>query len=232
MAGIVQDITARKQAEQAALEAERARASLAQSLTSEIAHRTKNNLAIVAGLLQLQLSRDDAPDVHTDLIRDAVTRIMSFAALHEQMYQRHSGGVELVDALQRIAEVDRQALSAGEIDISVEGESAEYPASVATNLCVIANELITNAIKHGIGPGGRGQVEVRVNHREGRLVLCVWNAHNPVAADFDVRKGGRTGLSLVRSIMEDQYGGTFTLVPERGGTRASITLEDEKLLAQ
>jgi len=140
--------------------------------------------------------------------------------------------VELLDALRRIAEVDRQALSAGAIDISVEGESAEYPASVATNLCVIANELITNAIKHGISPGGRGEVEVRVSHHDGRLVLCVWNAHNPIAADFDVRKGGRTGLTLVRSIMEDQYGGTFTLVPERGGTMACVALDDAKLLAQ
>jgi two-component system, cell cycle sensor histidine kinase and response regulator CckA len=230
MAGICVDITARKQAEQALLEAERARAALAQTLTSEIAHRTKNNLAIVAGLLQLQLESDAAPDAHADLIRDAVTRIMSFAALHEQMYQRHSGGVELVDALRRIADVGRQALSAGEIDISVEGDSAEYPASAATNLCVIANELVTNAIKHGSTPGGRGQVEVRVSRDQGRLVLSVWNAHNPVAEDFDVRRGGRTGLGLVRSIMEDQYGGSFRLLPDRGGTLAVITLDEDRLL--
>jgi PAS domain S-box-containing protein len=226
------DITERKHAQQQLLEAERTRTRLAQALTSEIAHRTKNNLAIVAGLLQLTLDRDAQPDSHAELIRDAVGRIMSFAALHEQMYHRHSDTVELLDALRRIADVDRQALAAGGVEICVEGDLAEYPASAATNLCVIANELMTNAIKHGSAPGGRGQVEVRVSRDQGRLVLSVWNAHNPVAEDFDVRRGGRTGLGLVRSIVEEQYGGLFVLVPNRGGTLARITLDEERLLAR
>ena len=42
-------MTALKQAQQQFLEAERTRSRLAQTLTSEISHRTKNNLAIVAG---------------------------------------------------------------------------------------------------------------------------------------------------------------------------------------
>ena len=61
------DLTPIKQAEEAVLEAERARTRLAQALTSEIAHRTKNNLAIVAGLLQLQMGRETGPDSPADV---------------------------------------------------------------------------------------------------------------------------------------------------------------------
>jgi len=33
----------------------------------------------------------------------------------------------------------------------------------------------------------------------------------------------------VRAIVEEQYGGSFTLAPDRGGTLARITLDDERL---
>ncbi len=226
---VFDNISARKQAEEALLQAERTRTRLAQTLTSEIAHRTKNNLAIVAGLLQLSLDREPGPDSHAALIGDAVTRIMSFAALHEQMYQRHSEAVELLDALRRIAEVDRQALSVGEVSISVEGEAAEFPASAATNLCVVANELITNAVKHGDAQQGAHQVEVRLNRDEGRLALLVWNSHSGVPPSFDVRFGSGTGLGLVRTIVVDQYGGSFELLPERGGALARVVLDEQRL---
>jgi two-component system, chemotaxis family, CheB/CheR fusion protein len=209
---------------------ERKRVQLADAMVAEISHRTKNNLAIVAGLLQLQLDREGASASHADLIRDAVTRIMSFAALHEQMSQRQAGDVELVDAVRRIAEVDRQALAGGRVDISVEGTPVVYPASVATNLCVVANELVTNAIKHGATSDGVPRVEVRISREEGRLVLSVWNSHHPVAADFEPGAGARTGLGLVRTIVEDGSGGTFTLVPDRGGTLARVTLDEDRLL--
>lgn len=224
--GITQDITARKEAEETLLETERARTRLAETLTSEIAHRTKNNLAIVAGILQLQLSRS-ASGPHAELLRDAIARIMSFSALHEQMHQRHSESVELLDALRRIAAIARQALSAGEMDLSVKGEEVEYPASVATNLCVVANELITNAVKHGRPNGGLRRIEVLLNRSGGDLTLSVWNSGQPVPPNFDVKAAARTGLALVRAIVEDQLGGSFTLRPERGGSLARVVLEAE-----
>ncbi len=229
---VFDNITARKQVEGALLEAERARVRMAHTLTSEIAHRTKNNLAIVAGLLQLQSNRITDPETYTDLMHDAVTRIMAFAALHEQMYQRHSESVELLDALRRIAEVARQALSDGEVTISVEGASAECPSGIATNFCVIANELITNAIKHGGSQQGIRRVEVHLARERGSLKLSVWNSGNPVSSNFDLKERAKTGLGLVSAITEDQYGGSFTLTPERGGTAARIVLEEEILLKQ
>jgi PAS domain S-box-containing protein len=95
---VLVDITGRKQAEEALLQAERARALLAQTQVSEIGHRTKNNLAIVAGLLQMQIDRAGSARGEVDLVRDAIARIQSFAALHEQMYQSHRDTIELVDA--------------------------------------------------------------------------------------------------------------------------------------
>jgi PAS domain S-box-containing protein len=221
----------RKRSEQKLLEAERGRAQLAEALVSEIGHRTKNNLAIVSGLLQMQMDQEGEKISGPELIREAVTRILSFAALHEQMYQSRADSIELVDALKRIAEIDRQALSAGDVTISVEGKAMNYPSGVGTTLCVVANELLTNALKHGGRQSGERRVEARVVLADGALTISVWNSGDTLGKDFDIRKRSRTGLGLVHTIVVDQYGGSFTLAPDHEGTLARIVLSDARLCA-
>jgi two-component sensor histidine kinase len=222
------DVTEQVRQREQLLETERTRARLAEALTSEIAHRTKNNLAIVAGLLQVQLGRESAASAPVALIRDAIARILSFSTMHEQMSERHSDAIELLDALRRIAETDGDTLSSGNVRIAVEGEPFECPSGVATNLCVVANELLTNAIKHGGTAEGPHHVEVRLGCEQGQLRLTVWSAGNPLAAEFDVRERSRMGLSLVRAVVE-QLGGSFSLSPDGGGTLACVLIDEGRL---
>jgi PAS domain S-box-containing protein len=219
----------RKRSEQKLLETERARVQLAETLVSEIGHRTKNNLAIVSGLLQMQMDQEGEKISGPELIRDAVTRILSFASLHEQMYQSQADSIELVDALKRIAEIDRQALSAGDVAISVAGEPVNYTSGVGTTLCVVANELLTNALKHSGRQGSGRRVEAKLALADGQLTISVWNSGEALPENFDIKKRSRTGLGLVHTIVVDQYGGSFTLAAERGGTLARIILSDSRL---
>jgi two-component sensor histidine kinase len=145
------------------------------------------------------------------------------------MYQSRADTIEMAEALGRIAEIDRQALSAGDIEISVAGEAASYPSGVGTTLCVVVNELLTNALKYSGREDGGRRVEVKLSCKGGRLTLSVWNSGEAIAKDFDMRKSGRTGLGLVRAIVVEQYGGLFTLKPYQGGTLAKIALDDKRL---
>lgn len=219
------DVTPLRAAQDQLLEAERARARLAHALTSEIGHRTKNNLTIVAGLLQVQVAfaRDGLVDI--GVVRDAVARIQTFAALQEQMYQAQTDTVEMVDALHRIADVTRRALAAQDVTLAVAGDPVRYPAKAGTNLCVVANELLTNALKHG-GPGTA--IEAQVNRADGLVTLSVWNSGPPVPAGFAPQGHPGAGLQLVSAIAAE-YGGRFRLVPERGGTLAELTLPEARL---
>ncbi len=226
--GIAEDITEHKRAAEALLAAERSRVELLETLNREISHRTKNNLAIVAGLLQLQSDQAVTPEEQTNLIGEAVTRIMTFAALHEQMYQRHSDRVEMLDALRRITDVHRQA-SGGRVRFEVGGTPAEYSAPVAANLCVVANELITNAVKHANGPEEDRLINIHAAPEESFWILTVWNSGEPISSDFRVEDMSRTGLRLVRTIIEGQYGGCFDLQPEGAGTLAQVLLPEARL---
>jgi two-component sensor histidine kinase len=57
----------------------------------------------------------------------------------------------------------------------------------------------------------------------------VWNSDSEIGEGFDVVSKGRTGLGLVRTIVEDQYGGSFDLVPDREGTLARVVLDEWRL---
>jgi PAS domain S-box-containing protein len=237
--GINQDITERKQAERererlqkGLLAAERARAEIAEQLSDEVAHRVKNNLAMVSGLLQMQMLGETDPRTAAAL-REAVGRIRAFAALHEQMYDSDSDGADLLLALQRIgAATEALFAGRGDTDIRVDGEPFWCSARVVTNLSVIANELITNALKHG-GPGrdGRHMVAVSLCCAGNGPMLSVWNSGTPIRGDFDPGRARTMGLRLVHDLVVEQYQGLFRLSPFDGGTLAEVVVPGEAVRA-
>ncbi len=228
----VVDVTEQAQMRQRAVTAERARAALAEHLSDEIAHRVKNNLAMVSGLLQMQALTDTDPHVRTSL-REAVARVQTFASLHEQMYNAPSEYVDLREALQRLVATTRNVFGVQEeITLAVRGSQTPCLARHATNLCVIANELITNALKHGTSAEGRCDIRVEVGACEEGLRLAVWNFGRPLEEGFRLHGQPGMGLRLVWDLVVDQYQGQFELRPEGGGTVAEVVVTGEVLAAE
>lgn len=223
------DITDQVHTRQRLIEAQRARASMAETMAAEIHHRTTNNLALVAGLLQLQVS--EAPDSPSaGIVRQAISRIRSLAAVHEQLRETRAESVELLDALRRIAQVGCDALSRAGVEVSVEGQPVFYSSKSASMLCVVSNELITNAIKHGApDPGGKLRIKIAAEIREGDLHVSVWNSGDPVPRGFDPGKQKTMGLSLVRELTVRQHKGSLTIRPHDGGSLAEIVIADQAL---
>jgi PAS domain S-box-containing protein len=220
------DVTRQTATRNRMLAAERARAELAEHLGDEISHRVKNNLAMVSGLLQMQVLASANPEVATAL-REAVARVQTFARLHEQMYAARGGEVEFLAVLRRIAEGAKEVFGRRErVAVSVVGEEVTVSAPAATNLSVIANELLTNALKHG-APGEDGVLRVEASLRvtDGLLQLRVQNSGNPVPVGFDVRANAKMGMRLVLDLVVTGYHGHVTLRPANGGTVAQVTMD-------
>jgi two-component sensor histidine kinase len=225
----VLDVTDRVSQQQRVEEAERARAELAETLNSEIAHRVKNNLAMMAGLLQMQIAEQPSAEISA-VLRNTVGRLLAFAGIHEQMQAAGEGDLDLLRVLRRIARANREAFAQKRVVVSVEGEAALLPYQAATNLAMVANELITNAIKHGAsGADGEMRVDIGVYRAGGNLRLSVWNSGNPVPADFDASRPRNMGLRLVWGLAVEQYGGAASLRPHEGGTMAAVVVEEERM---
>jgi len=210
-------------AQKAQREAERARAQMAETLAREVSHRVKNNLAMAAGLLQIRMQGEQDPRV-AEALRDTVAELHTFASIHDQMAETGSARVELLELLRRLAKRIQGVFRERSVEVAVEGDEMPCASRDATALSVIANELITNAIKHGEPDAeGRRRVKVRLA-RDGGVSLSVWNAGSPAAGDLEKGSQRGMGLSLVRNLVVEQYGGSFALEQRNGGTLARVDL--------
>ncbi|MCU0292416.1 MAG: PAS domain S-box protein [Thermoanaerobaculaceae bacterium] len=215
-----QDITERKQAE------ELNRASLREKelLLKEIHHRVKNNLQIIASLLNLQA--DQLPDDRgIDILTESQNRIRSMALVHEKLYRAESfSRILFGDYVEDLASylVRSYRLGTGEITLRLAAAEVFLGIDLAVPIALIVNELITNSIKHAF-PGGRGgtiAIELTRPATGGyRFVVADDGIGFPV--DLDFRSTRSLGLQIV-CILVDQVGGTIEL--ERTvGTRFTIT---------
>jgi len=128
----------------------------------EVHHRVKNNLQTVASLLRLQARRlGDHPQAVAAL-EDSVRRITSIALVHETLTEEFEGAVDMADVARRVVRMLEGSLGREDAHIELHTASVQVDAAVATPLAVVLNELIQNAIEHGLGDGqGTVTVELR-----------------------------------------------------------------------
>jgi two-component sensor histidine kinase/putative methionine-R-sulfoxide reductase with GAF domain len=196
-------------ASQAAVALEHGRAVLRGVLAQEIHHRVKNNLQTVASLLRLQ-ARSDGVDARKAL-EDSVTRILAIAAVHEVLTERRDEDVELAELLDRLRAMLVQGLGAAK-DVQAALEPVSLAGNRATALALVFAELLQNALEHG-----GESVRVELARRDGDVVLAIADDGRGVEGEPVFR----TGLSIVRALVEEELGGRL-LLESNGGLRAQV----------
>ena len=169
------------------------RAELERALAREADHRLKNSLQTAADLLLLGRADGQAA---------AAGRIESIATVHRLLSQS-STGLDARSLLDAVA-------AATSPWVTVEAPAVSLDPSTAQKLGIVANELITNAVRHGAPP-----VHVRLEAGP-RMRLRVDDAGR-------LRDSSGLGLELVRQTVDYGLHGTFDLRPLPGaGTRAEV----------
>jgi two-component sensor histidine kinase len=197
----------------------------------EIHHRVKNNLQTISSLLRLQGRRLGSSEAK-GAIDESVRRVRSIALVHE-ILSREAGEevpfLEIVHDLTRMAE-EAFAVPERPIRCLVEGDPGVVPASVATPLAVVLNELLQNAADHAFPEGGGGGVVTLTLHRDGPdLVVEVVDDGAGLPEGFDLDSAGGLGLSIVRTLVTSELAGTIGMddAPSGKGTRVTIRVPIE-----
>ncbi|MFB9969367.1 sensor histidine kinase [Pseudoroseomonas cervicalis] len=134
-------------------------------LMAEIHHRVKNNLQIVASLLNLQANRLRDPAARAEFAT-ARDRVQALATLHRHLYTNQT--FEVIALRPFLEELAQQLFAAiGErpgqrIRLTVEADELEIVTDQAVSLALLITETVTNAIKHGFPDARSGSITISV----------------------------------------------------------------------
>jgi two-component sensor histidine kinase len=196
-------------------------------LLREIHHRVKNNLQVIASLIDLQ--SDYVQDSRSlEMFREIRNRVKSMARVHEMLYQSRN--------LARIYFADYVPSLVGDVlrSFGVGAERAERVSSrievdpdlvldveQAIPCGLILNELVSNAIKHGFAGGRRGEIAVSMHAAGGYCRLTVQDNGVGLPLGFDLAQNASLGLQLVLTLTQ-QLDGTLDGASS-GGTTFQLT---------
>ena len=80
----------------------------------------------------------------------------------------------------------------------------------ATQVALLMNELILNAVEHGLHATLEGEIHVTVERSEHEVSLWVSNSGDPLPEDFDPIRDGRLGIQIVENLAR-ALGGKFKI---------------------
>ncbi|ETX29427.1 hypothetical protein RISW2_23110 [Roseivivax isoporae LMG 25204] len=158
------DITASKQREEQLSEALEDRDRLLaqkEALLGEVNHRIKNSLQLVASILNTDAHRSGHGEVRERLER-AAARVRAVTSVHEMLYRSNevttvAFGTYLRELCKNLADGDAGTAS---VEMQCDAADLHLPTDKAIPLALIVNELVSNAIKHGLAGTPDGTIHV------------------------------------------------------------------------
>ncbi len=190
-------------------------------LMQEIHHRVKNNLQIIASLLNLQASRIRLPEARREFA-SARDRIRALATLHRHLYVH--GDLHTINMRSFLHELCDQLLAAlgetagGRIHLEIEAPALQISSDQAVPMALIVTEAVSNAAKYAFPDGRHGRIHVTLSTagEEARLVIQddgVGIPAGPAETDTGMRDG--IGIHLIRGFAR-QLGGRLDVTQHDG----------------
>lgn len=187
-------------------------------LFQEVHHRVKNNLQVISSLLTMQSLHVTDEKVKATL-KDALDRIHSMGLVHQTLYERNlASNVDLGTYFGKLAEAlaGSYASSPGGVTVEVEVEGT-LDLERAVPLGMLANEVLSNAMKHAFSDGRRGTIWVTLVREAGEWHFTVRD--NGVG--MPDKPGRGIGIGLIRALARQLGGRSHIFVDE--GTVVSVT---------
>ncbi len=191
-------------------------------LLSEVHHRVKNNLAIISGLLELQIFSSEDPKV-LEVLGLSVQRIKTIAIIHEQIY--NSGDFTAISIDESIKSEIENMLKKynisgeNEINVNYDVENIKLNVNQAIPFGLLINELVTSSVKHSLAGIKNPSFEIYLHHKDGVIEFRI----HVNGVGFDVNDFNSSLVKNLISVFVSQLDGNLDVKssPEKG---TSITL--------
>ncbi len=189
-------------------------------LLQEVQHRVANSLQIIASVL-MQSARK-VPEAARSHLHDAHHRVMSIAAVQQQLVASRLGDVELRAYFTQLCQSLGASMIAPDkqVSIVVNADEVSVNADISVSLGLIVTELAINALKHAF-PGHRGG-KIAINfhvHDQGWTLSVDDDGVGMPKGDEGVKAG--LGTSIVEALAKQLQAGV-EIEDAKPGTRVSI----------
>ena len=193
----------------------------------EIHHRVKNNLQTVSSLLQIQARRLASAEAKA-AVESSVRRISSIAMVHEHLSLDTASDLDFDEIVGPLLNLVKEGLAPAErpLAIEVSGTVGELDGETAMPLAVVLVELVQNALQHAGPPAGTGErVEVSFSRTARTLTMRITDDGPGVAEGFSLDRDAGLGLTIVRTFVVHDLGGSITIKAASDGDPRGTAIE-------
>ena len=194
------------------------------TLLADLEHRTKNNFALVASMLEIQKRRIPQVELHGPL-DDAVGRVRTFADAYSAlaMEQYEDTEVAMKPYLEQMLMRLEGAALPPNVCLFREIDEAMMTREDAVAIGLYLNEAVSNACKYAFPNGDAGNISIVINRIAPHYAMSISDDGVGFPEDYDFENTSSLGLRLVKNLVTQLEG---SLV--RGntkGTRYDITFK-------
>jgi two-component sensor histidine kinase len=199
-----------------------------QLMMKELHHRVKNNLQIVSSLLSLQSYRMQDADAQ-EAIRLSQQRVQAMSFIHQRLYA--GGDTRLVDMHEYLTELAGSLMMAygyskETMELRVKVSQKWLDVDRALPLGLIANEIITNALKYAYREVAHPSLQIDLIENKDHILLSIRDNGCQWDKKIWTDKGGSFGKQLIATLC-DQLNARQELTTG-GGSVFTFTIPREK----
>jgi len=189
-------------------------------LRRDMYHRIRNNLQVIASLLDLQADIAQHPQVDA-IFANTQQRLQALARIHDSLAQADEGGyvhaaVYLEELRQRLCEP--YSPDAVSIAVRLHADPIRLPVRRAITCGLLLQELLSNCFQHAFPTGQAGEIVITLRAQPGNMAtLTVRDSGVGLPAHFDFQCTESVGSQLICTLVEELEG-TLTFEREAGTT--------------
>jgi len=178
------------------------------TLLKEIHHRVKNNLQFISSLLRLQ-TKHVSDSAALDALQEGQDRVQSMALIHQNLYQEDNlTGVDMNEYFEKLIKGLFDSYNIYDERIQLELDIADIRLDVDTviPMGLIANELISNSLKHAFPDARAGVIKVSLARQNKILLMGINDNGVGISEEDRVRSEDSFGYKLINAFCQQLEG--------------------------
>lgn len=178
-------------------------------LLKEVHHRVKNNMQIISSILKLQIEFIKDP-IALEMSKNSHNRVRTMALVHEKIYQSSNlAQINFNDYLRSLAIylLGYYGINSNKINLNINIQDILVDINLAIPCGLIANELISNSIKHAFTDKKEGEISVNLfidNNGDYNFIVTDNGKKFEKIPDFSHPM--TLGFQLVKSLVQQIHG--------------------------